>query len=69
MSDIHDLSYDELKEYLQKKHLNENVHELTAKEIYDMAWEMGHAYGNSEVESFYIDLAILVKDALLRKGF
>ena len=69
MSDINDLSYDELKEYLEKKHLDTKVHELTAYDIYRMAWEMGHAYGNSEVESFYIDLAILVKDALLRKGF
>jgi len=64
--DINELSYDELEKHLREKHLAKNLPDATAHDVFRMAWEDGHAYGNSEVEIHYIDLSILVNDATLR---
>jgi hypothetical protein len=37
--------------------LNEGQHEV----VYSQAWQQGHAYGFSEVESHYIDLAEMAR--------
>lgn len=32
-----------------------------ADAVWQLAWDYGHAYGRSEIKSYYIDLAELVK--------
>lgn len=64
MKDISNLSFEDLEKYLRDKHLSKDVDSQTAKKVYSVAWENGHAYGNEEVESHYIDISDVVNFAV-----
>lgn len=46
------------QEYLEDKYCTKDKPKKGA--LYEKAWEMGHAYGFSEVENYYADLVDLI---------
>lgn len=53
----------EFKAALAKEYLPDYP-EAATNHVWNMAWDMGHASGYSEVENYYMDLAILVVDVV-----
>ena len=55
--DIDDMDYDQLAAHCRKHQLDAGIDDASARQVFRLAWDIGHAYGNSEVASYYIDVA------------